>query len=213
MNSRRQVREIAKSVCWLLAAIVTLPLWVTVRLGVFTFGAPLGFVAFGQGLSLVPSLLGVLLRRGYYSMAMANVSRDAFIEFGTWLSQWETSIGRRFYVGANCIIGCCVIGDDVLIGSSVHLLSGKRQHGVDSVDKPINQQSGEFTTLTVADNVWIGSGAIVMADIGEGAVIGAGSVVVDPLPPLVVAVGNPCVVKRQRIAAPLATESTLDRPA
>ena len=45
---------------------------------------------------------------------------------------------------------------------------------------------------------WIGSGSVVMADVGERAVVAAGSVVTQPVPALVVAGGVPARVLKQR---------------
>ena len=52
--------------------------------------------------------------------------------------------------------------------------------------------------VRIADNVWIGAGAIVLpgVTIGENSVIGAGSVVTRDIPANTVAVGNPCRVMR-----------------
>lgn len=52
--------------------------------------------------------------------------------------------------------------------------------------------------ITIGDNVWLGSGAIVLAGvtIGENTVVGAGAVVTRDLPANVVAVGNPARVIR-----------------
>ena len=51
-------------------------------------------------------------------------------------------------------------------------------------------------SIILHNDVWIGSGVIVMqgVTIGEGAVIGAGSVVTKDIPPYSIAVGNPCKV-------------------
>ena len=53
--------------------------------------------------------------------------------------------------------------------------------------------------ITVGNDVWLGGGAIVCTGvfIGEGAVIGAGSVVLRNIPPGVFAAGNPCRVIRE----------------
>ena len=53
--------------------------------------------------------------------------------------------------------------------------------------------------IVVGDAVWIGAGSLVMAGvtIGDGAMIGAGSVVTRDVPPGVLAVGNPCRVRRE----------------
>lgn len=48
--------------------------------------------------------------------------------------------------------------------------------------------------VTIEENVWIGTGTVVVpgVKIGKNSVIGAGSVVVKDIPENVVAVGNPC---------------------
>jgi virginiamycin A acetyltransferase len=54
--------------------------------------------------------------------------------------------------------------------------------------------------VTIGAGSWIGSGAIVLADVGRNCVIGAGSVVTKPIPDNVVAVGNPARVISSREA-------------
>ncbi len=53
--------------------------------------------------------------------------------------------------------------------------------------------------VTIGDNVWIGSGAVICpgVTIGENTVIGAGSIVTKDIPANVVAAGNPCKVLRE----------------
>jgi maltose O-acetyltransferase len=53
--------------------------------------------------------------------------------------------------------------------------------------------------INIADDVWIGGGTIVCpgVTIGQGAVIGAGSVVTRDVPAGVFAAGNPCAVRRR----------------
>jgi galactoside O-acetyltransferase len=54
--------------------------------------------------------------------------------------------------------------------------------------------------IVVEDDVWLGSGAIVLdgVHIGRGSVIGAGAVVTEDLPPYSIAVGSPARVVRDR---------------
>ena len=65
---------------------------------------------------------------------------------------------------------------------------------------PDLRRNGEMYALpvTIEDWVWIGMGAIICpgVTIGEGSVIGAGSVVTRDVPPYVFAAGNPCRVIR-----------------
>jgi maltose O-acetyltransferase len=87
------------------------------------------------------------------------------------------------------------IGDHVQIGPNVQLLTPT--HPLD----PDRRRSGweGAGPITVGNNVWLGGGVIVLADvtIGDDTVVGAGSVVTRPLPAGVVAVGSPARVIRQ----------------
>lgn len=58
---------------------------------------------------------------------------------------------------------------------------------------------GTYAPITIEDNVWIGANSTVIGGvtIGEGSVIGAGSVVIRDIPAGVVAAGNPCKVIRK----------------
>ncbi len=53
--------------------------------------------------------------------------------------------------------------------------------------------------ITIKDNCWLASNVVVCGGvtIGEGCVIGAGSVVTKDIPPYSLAVGNPCRVIRK----------------
>ncbi len=54
--------------------------------------------------------------------------------------------------------------------------------------------------ITIGNDVWIGRNATLLGEItiGDGAIIGAFSVVAKDIPPYAVVVGNPCVIKRYR---------------
>jgi putative colanic acid biosynthesis acetyltransferase WcaF len=54
--------------------------------------------------------------------------------------------------------------------------------------------------ITVGADAWIGARAIVLpgCDIGEGSIVGAGSVVTRATPPWSVSAGNPCRVVRDK---------------
>jgi virginiamycin A acetyltransferase len=53
--------------------------------------------------------------------------------------------------------------------------------------------------IRIGAGTWIGSAAVVMADVGHDAVVGAGAVVTRPVPDAVVAAGVPARVLRARV--------------
>ena len=86
------------------------------------------------------------------------------------------------------------IGDDVQIGPNVQLLTPT--HPMDADLRRAKWEAAE--PITLADNVWLGGGVIVLPGVTVGAntVVGAGAVVTRDLPGDVVAVGNPARVIR-----------------
>lgn len=106
-------------------------------------------------------------------------------------------LGDNVYINFGCIfldVAKVTLGSNVFLGPNVQiytathlLIAEERNQGLES-GKPI----------TIQDNVWIG-GSVVLCPgvtIGEGSVIGAGSVVTKDIPARVVAVGNPARVIR-----------------
>jgi acetyltransferase-like isoleucine patch superfamily enzyme len=62
----------------------------------------------------------------------------------------------------------------------------------------MREQEGQRTLVRIGRGAWVGSGALVMADVGANSVIGAGAVVTSPIPESVVAAGVPAKVVRAR---------------
>ena len=192
------MRHAIRNALVLVAIVITLPLWLPVRL-LARLKAEFGlFLAGSQFLSLFPGLIGVFLRRGFYLMCLDAFAWDCTVEFGTWIAHRRVTIGRRVYIGGRCTIGRCRIGDNSLIGSNVDILSGRHTHRFDDPSQPIREQGQDFREVRIGSNTWIGNSAVIMADVGNDTVVGAGSVVVKPIPAGVVAVGNPCVVEKTR---------------
>jgi acetyltransferase-like isoleucine patch superfamily enzyme len=177
--------------------LLTSPLWL------FVYGLRIAncdlafFVTCGQTISLLPGLLGAFTRRAFYLMTLDECARDVGVGFGTWFSKRKVRIATQVSIGAHCLIGSCTIGQGTLLGSNIDVLSGRHQHSHSLGEEPIAEGDCLFKQVHIGENVWIGNRAIIMADVGDKSVIGAGSVVVHNIPASSVAVGNPCVVKRQ----------------
>ncbi len=149
--------------------------------------------------------IGSYCRRSLYRRLLDECAPDVCISYGTIFSRPGARLGRRVYVGAFCNLGLAHLEDDVLLGSGVHVLSGKRQHFFDDPHRPIRDQGGRFEMVRVGRGSWLGNGAIVMADVGEGCVVAAGSVVIHPVEDGAIVGGNPAKVlgwRPQEGAAP-----------
>ncbi|MCC6442033.1 MAG: acyltransferase [Armatimonadetes bacterium] len=149
-------------------------------------------------ISLVPFGVGLLIRRRFYRKTLRLCGRNVLIGFGAVLTYPDITLGDNVLINKYCVLGHVDIGDDVLIGSHACILSGGHQHGAARLDIPIREQPGQVERTAVGRDVWIGAHSVVMRDIGEKSVIGAGSVVTRPVPPYTVAAGNPARTLRHR---------------
>ncbi|GAB7036882.1 sugar O-acetyltransferase [Catenuloplanes niger JCM 9533] len=107
-------------------------------------------------------------------------------------------IGPRTFANYGLValdVAAITIGADVQIGTNVQLLTPT--HPVAPGPRRAKWEAAK--PIVIGDNVWLGSGAIVLpgVTIGENTVVGAGAVVTRDLPPNVVAVGNPARVVRE----------------
>jgi acetyltransferase-like isoleucine patch superfamily enzyme len=191
-------RELVKAVARLLAFLVISPLLLTYWLLACMVGRDQALAGHSELLSMVPGLSGKYLRRAFLARVLAACHRTACIEFGVLFSKAGASIGPRAYIGPRCHIGLAAIEADVLLAAGVHVTSGAQTHGFADLSKPIREQEGVPTLVRIGSGCWIGSAAIVMADVGRDTIVGAGSVVTKPLPAEVIAAGVPARVIRSR---------------
>lgn len=124
---------------------------------------------------------GVEVRPPLYVDYGSNVTIGAgtFINYGlTALDVASITIGRH-----------CQIATHVQLLTAWHPLDpAPRRDGLESA-----------SPITIGDNVWLGSGVIVLpgVTIGDNSVVGAGSVVTKDVPANVVVVGNPARIIKQ----------------
>jgi acetyltransferase-like isoleucine patch superfamily enzyme len=182
------------------AFLLALPLLAWYSLESLLLGKDRAFESTVQAVSLLPGTLGVVIRRAFLRATLARCSRSCNLSFGTLWSDRRAVIGEWVYVGPHCDLGWVTIEDDVLLGSGVHVLSGKGQHGIADPELPIRLQEGKFAEVRIGAGSWIGNGAIVMANVGRGCVVAAGAVVVHDVEDFSIVGGNPAKLIRKRNA-------------
>lgn len=193
------MKKIIKCLFRCLFLIFVLPFFVYYLLEACFLGKEKSFRGLSQFFSLLPGLTGVYFRHGFYILSLRKCSWDCYIGFGTIFSHPTAEIGKHVYIGTNCTIGDVSLGDYVTIGSNVDIMNRGKQHYIDNIDIPIQEQGGEYPKIYIGEDAWIGNSAVIMANIGKKSIIGAGSVVVNDIEDYSIAVGNPATVIKRRI--------------
>jgi acetyltransferase-like isoleucine patch superfamily enzyme len=180
------------------AVVCVLPLLATHNLFRCFGWADRSLETHSQVLSLLPGLTGSYLRVAFYRFTLEYCAPTATIGFGVLFSKAGARIGNHVYIGPRCMFGLVTLEDDVLLGPMVQIPSGPNLHGFERLDIPIRDQPGLPQRVTVGRDSWIGGGTVVLADIADQTVVGAGSVVTKPHPPRSVLAGIPANVIKTR---------------
>jgi acetyltransferase-like isoleucine patch superfamily enzyme len=197
-----RLRDLLKTVARCVATVLILPLLLSFWVRAVLLGRDRSLEGSSEALSLIPGVLGQYLRRAFLARVLTHCHPSATIGFGALFSKTGASIGANVYIGPRCHVGLAAIEADVLLAAGAHVTSGARTHGIADLSRPIWQQEGTPTLVRIGTRAWIGSAAVVMADVGDDTIVGAGAVVTRPLPPRVIAAGVPAVVLRSREGAP-----------
>jgi acetyltransferase-like isoleucine patch superfamily enzyme len=195
------MRDAAKALARLVATLLALPALISYALRRIPLGADRALEGSSQSLGLIPGVVGDFIRGAFYAHVLEECAASVTIQFGTLFSQQGARIGDRVYVGPRCHLGLVHLEEDVLLAAGVHVPSGAATHGTDDLAVAIRDQPGRRTRVTIGAGTWVGSAAIVMADVGRHCVIGAGSIVTRPIPDYSFAAGNPARVIRDRRSA------------
>ena len=109
-------------------------------------------------------------------------------------------VGKNTQMGPFITIfgeGTVSIGDNVLMGPGIRMLSSTRASF--QKDTLLANQPEVPRPIVIANGVWIGANALILGvTIGEGAIVGAGSVVVKDVPPYAIVAGNPAKIIKYR---------------
>jgi acetyltransferase-like isoleucine patch superfamily enzyme len=132
----------------------------------------------------------------------------------------KVSIGNRVYIGNSTIIAKNSIsfGNDILVSSGVTFYDHD-SHSLDFIERNedikkayndyVNEKGNYLKNknwdivnskpIVIHDHVWIGFESIILkgVTIGEGAIVGARSVVTKDVPPFTIVAGNPAKIVKQ----------------
>ncbi len=138
-------------------------------------------------------------RRELLTKLLGKTGKNFLIEQTFWCDYgYNIEIGENFYSNHNLVIldGAKVtFGDNCFIAPNCGFYTAG--HALDIEQR--NQGLEIAWPITVGNNVWFGGNVIVLpgVTIGDGCIIGAGSVVNKDIPSGVLAAGNPCRVIRE----------------
>ena len=136
--------------------------------------------------------------------AGVNMGRRVWLEADVWLKL--TDGGARLEVGdftffaRNCHLNArerIAIGAHTLFGPGCVIVD--HNHGM-RPEQRMDEQPCEAKPIQIGSDVWCGAGAVILpgVTIGDGAVIGANSVVTRDVPPMTVVAGSPARILRRR---------------
>ncbi len=138
-------------------------------------------------------------RKELLKKILGNCGENIFIEPPLRMAYGKnTHIGENFYSNFNLVIVDDIevyIGDNVMIAPNVTITA--TGHPIDVETRRTGAQFSKV--VNIGNDVWIGSNVVILPGIkiGNGSIIGAGSIVTKDIPENVVAVGNPCKVLRE----------------
>lgn len=141
------------------------------------------------------------LREGCQDKPGAQISRGFL---------WEivhSDIGYYAYLH-----GSITIGNYVLMGQDVKIITSN--HSSSDTEIPIKcQSSTKICLVVIEDDVWIGSNVTILpgVHVGKDAILGAGSVVWEDVPPYAVMAWNPANILRYRKPAEPVSSDETDR--
>jgi len=107
-------------------------------------------------------------------------------------------IGANVSIGTSCFIsadeGGVTIGEYCMVGSNTCIIGNNYEYG--DLETPICLQPKTSKGIRIGENVWIGSGCMILdgAAIGSGAIITPNTVVSGKIPENAIVQGNPAKV-------------------
>lgn len=136
--------------------------------------------------------------------------RDIRIEPGVICNDYGR-VGRFTFLGRNVTIGpnvesvgmFCSVGEGALLGPNIHATDGLTTSAAFMRAELRKQSKAKLNNkpTQIGNDVWVGAHAIILSGltVGDGVIVGAGSVLTKNAPPYSIWVGNPATLLRFRL--------------
>ena len=196
LNQSGCIRIAVESVLGLIRDIVK-----SVYLGIIQLLTRLAYIEreFPSSISLW-ARLDVIPRAPHLERHRLSLGKNSLIESLCVVCTWHGDVILQD--GAGIGIGSIVMGP-ILIGegsacSQNCFISGQSHHYED-ISKNFLRQGVETEQVVIGKNVWIGANSVILpgVNIGDNSVIGAGSTIIEDVPPYSVVAGNPAEIIKQ----------------
>jgi virginiamycin A acetyltransferase len=184
-------RQMSKNLVNGIASILVAPCAATVAIASRLGDRSEMFNMWAHVFALAPGLPGMYLRRAFYRWTLEACAADCFIGFGAIFTHRLVTVEQGAYIGPYALIGAATLRRGCLIGSRSSIVSGRNLHELQADGTWGPAKPGNLRPVEVGEHSWIGEASTLVADIGRGALVGAGSVVASPVPPGVMVAGNP----------------------
>lgn len=133
-----------------------------------------------------------------------NLGKHSYLGGGCSSGHEETRVGKFCSIASNVSLGVARHSMSSLTTFPIGLIGEYKKNFTDNIkyEQKCNEDWVGSLPVIVGNDVWIGQGVIVLGGItiGDGCVIGAGSVVTRDVPPYAVVVGAPAKIIKYRFS-------------
>lgn len=170
-----------------------------------------GKVVIGRSASVIKSHLKGNIIVGENSK-LSNVYLAGTIEIGKYTSVWGPNTDIYSRLNKVCIGNFCSIARNVSIQEFNHKTDRLTNYFIfqNFFKEDISQDINSKGSVLIGNDVWIGAHSVILsgAEIGDGAIIGANSVVTGKIPAFAIAGGIPAKVIKYRFSPEIMEELT-----
>jgi acetyltransferase-like isoleucine patch superfamily enzyme len=135
------------------------------------------FKTAGNALSVVPGGAGILIRRAWYGATLASCGKRLKVLFGAAITDPRSCIGDDCLIGELNRVGFVEIGPKFMSSHGVCIVSGRHQHGYEKTEVAMRDQPATARRIKIGEDVWVGAGAAIGADVAAHSVVGMGAAI------------------------------------